>query len=167
MNKEMKKRIVAVTTIVIIIISSLSIVSFFSESTKNYNVIKETKKYKVEIKDIQNNYIEPLYTKILSEDAENSLKDNSGFYREILDECNDINNMIDKSNIIDPNISNYYNDVKIFITSVENVYKLLLEVSQGNYTNINTLSEEESESYVKRIKGSFDIVKDDYNKLRY
>ncbi|MCR4943892.1 MAG: hypothetical protein K5986_05445, partial [Clostridium sp.] len=72
MNKEMKKKITKFTTILITAISLVSVIGFFVDTSKNYRVIKESKELRQEIKVLHNDYIEPLYSNIISEDTSKS-----------------------------------------------------------------------------------------------
>lgn len=171
MNKEMKKRIVGVTTILITLISFVSIMGFFINTGKSFEVVRGSKELNKEIKTLHNDYIIPLYKKITSEDTSKSLSENSAYYIDILDKCKEItvkeDELIEIANDINNvKIGNYLSDSKSFICSVEKVYTLLKEGSEGDFSNLDNISEEQSSSYINLMKSNYDLLVRDYEELK-
>lgn len=173
MNSKIKKKIIGITLGLITAISSISVVSIFININNNYAVIKGTNKCRNEIKEIHNDYVKSLYNKIQCENGNKSLEENAQFYNEILEDCKevfeketDVNNIITENKIEDVNMNNYIADTKTFAASVEKVYELLEEGSEGNFEHLNNLSEEDSKIYVNNIKLNYEKVCSDYKKLK-
>ncbi|SFU46142.1 hypothetical protein SAMN04487886_103319 [Clostridium sp. DSM 8431] len=172
MNKEMKKKITKFTTILITAISLVSVIGFFVDTSKNYRVIKESKELRQEIKVLHNDYIEPLYSNIISEDTSKSLSENSSYYKEILNRCEEIEGKEEElsdieNSINDIKLGNYISNSRSFINSVKKVYTLLKEGSEGDFSNLSSLSEKESSSYINQMKSNYDALVKDYKSLKF
>lgn len=173
MNGKVKKRIIKVTMGLVISISLISSIGFFIHIKENYQVISTSKECKNDIRNLQEEYIEVMYKKILNEDTSKTLGENLDYYNEILSNSDSIKSKIEdiyaalqENKIQDSNLYGYLDSAKTFLVSIDKVYNLFKEGAEGNFTNLNNLSEEEAQAMVKRIKSSYNTLVMDYKNLK-
>ena len=169
----MKKRIIKITMALVISISLFSGIGFVIHVKENYNILNTSKECKDDIINLQEEYIEVIYKKILNEDTSKTLGENLDYYNEVLGNSNstkskieDIYAKLQKDKIQDSSLYGYLDDAKTFLVSIDKVYSLFKEGSEGNFTNLNNLSEEESRAMVNRIKWSYNTLVIDYKKMK-
>ena len=99
--------------------------------------------------------------------------ENLDYYNEVLRNSDSIKSKIEdiygelqENKIQDSNLYGYLDSAKTFLVSIDKIYNLFKEGAEGNFTNLNNLSEEESQEMVKRIQTNYNIVVMDYKNLK-
>lgn len=157
----------------IISISLFSVIGFIVHMKENYNILNTSRECKDDIRNLQEEYIEVMYKKILNEDTSKTLGENLDYYNEVLRNSDSIKSKIEdiygelqENEIQDSNLYGYLDSAKTFLVSIDKVYNLFKQGAEGNFTNLNNLTEEESQVMVKRIKSSYNTLVIDYKKLK-
>lgn len=173
LNLKMKKKILKVTMGLVISISLFSVIGFIVHMKENYNILNTSRECKDDIRNLQEEYIEVMYKKILNEDTSKTLGENLDYYNEVLRNSDSIKSKIEdiygelqENEIQDSNLYGYLDSAKTFLVSIDKVYNLFKQGAEGNFTNLNNLTEEESQVMVKRIKSSYNTLVIDYKKLK-
>ena len=157
----------------VISISLFSVIGFIVHMKENYNILNTSRECKDDIRNLQEEYIEVMYKKILNEDTSKTLGENLDYYNEVLRNSDSIKSKIEdiygelqENKIQDSNLYGYLDSAKTFLVSIDKIYNLFKEGAEGNFTNLNNLSEEESQEMVKRIQTNYNIVVMDYKNLK-